>query len=123
MTFTIENIVTATFTCKSSATSNDSMEYTVNVDLSDLTSDDVLEWMMNNGIIVYLQGRVRAGKLANGATVKLHKPGTRSTSVPVDEAEVAKWKPLLLSAGQITVDTPDTEISKIIRAVKKLTSK
>lgn len=121
-TFELPNIVTASFSCKSSADATDSQDYTIHVDLSDMTSDDMLEWAMNNGIVVFLQGRIRAGKISDGATIKLHKPGTRTSSIPVDAEEVAKWKPLLLSAGQITADTPDVEIAKIVRAVKKLTA-
>lgn len=119
MLFTINDTITVTFSCKSNANADDSKEYTINVDMTGLESEDLLEWACNNGIIVYLQGRIRAGKLFDGDTVTLHKPGTRAASVPVSDEEVATFKPMLLTAGLVAVDTPETEIISIIRAMKK----
>lgn len=123
MTIEIPSTIVCEFSCKENANSTNSQDYSITVDLSDISSEDILEWACNNGIVVYLQGRVRAGKIKSGDTVKLHKPGTRSSSIAVDGEEVSKWKPILLGAGQITADTTDKEIAAIIRAIKKLTKK
>lgn len=123
MEYTLPTTFDVTFTAKSSANADDSKEYTIHVDISEIDSDDLLEWACNNGIIVYLQGRVRAGKLVDGATYKLHKPGTRAAAIPVTDEELATYTPMLLTAGLVTLDTPPKEIAGIIRAMKKQAQK
>lgn len=119
----IPNVIDVSFSCKSSAEATDSQEYTIHVDLSELTQDDIIEWMCNNGIIVYIQGRVRAGKLANGATVKLHKPGTRTASIPISDEDYNRIRPNLEAAGIISKDMSRQDAEKIIRTLLKQVKK
>jgi len=119
LSFEIPNIIDVSFSCKSSADATDSQEYTVHVDLSELTAEDIVEWMCNNGITVYVQGRIRAGKLGNGDTIKLHKPGTRSATIPISDEDYNRIRPNLEVAGIISKDMSRQEVEKIIRTLLK----
>jgi hypothetical protein len=125
MTYEMPNTFNVTFSVRDNADAIQSDTVTITIDISDMTSDDIREWMCNNGIVVYCQGRVRAGKMKDGDVYKLHKPGTRTVSVAVLEGEqLAKARILLESIGKATPSMSAEDVTKefhiLRRALEKL---
>lgn len=121
----LENTFDVSFSYKESATSATSHDCTISVDISGLSAADIREWMCNNGIVVYLQGRVRAGKLNDGDTYKLHSPGTRSVTTKILEGEqLTKARTFLAAIGKPDALTGTAqEVSEQFHAVRRALDK
>jgi len=118
LTFEFPTTINVEFTCrKKEGDVPETLGFSV--DLSDMDNDSMLEWACNNGIIVYLQGQWRKDKIKNGDTIKLHKPGTRSASIPVSDEDYNRIRPNLEAAGILAVDTSRADAEKIIRTLLK----